>query len=132
MKRLLVVASAVAALVLMQAGTTAEASEWCSDDPAITFFDAQGESHTVYLTSSAKGLEHLAALEAQTYTISVESTDDGSRTKVGLRVIVPDQTGEHFNVRFVVSTSPNGAGTVLRLRNGESGQVSELNFQTQN
>lgn len=130
MKRFLIVASAFGSAVLLQAGMTAEAAEFCSDDPAIHFVDAAGKSQTVYLTTYGEGLDHAGAVNAQRYSYSVEKTDGGHKTKVRLRVIVPDQSRQHFHVRFVVSTGPNSAGTVLHRHEGDSGHAYALDFET--
>lgn len=128
-KRILLVGPLVVVAALMQAGITAEAQVWCSDDPAIHFVNAAGQSQTVYLTSYGDGIQHSGAVGAQTYTYSIERHDDGHKTKVRLRVVVPDDGRKHFAVRFVVSTNPNGAGKVLTQHNGNSGHATALDFE---
>jgi hypothetical protein len=131
-KRLFIAVIGVVAAVLFQAGTGAASSEWCSDDPAIHYIDAAGHAQTVYLTSYADGLDHSGALKAQRYTYAVTRSDGGHKTKVKLLVMVPGESRTHFHVRFVVSTSPNGAGTVLDKHEGDSGHVQNLDFETRN
>lgn len=128
-KRFLFVGPLVVVAALIQAGITAEAHVWCSEDPAIQFVDAAGQSQTVYLTSYADGIEHSGAVSAQTYTYSIERSDGGHKTRVRLMVVVPDDGRKHFHVRFVVSTNPNGAGKVLTEHKGNSGHGYALDFE---
>jgi hypothetical protein len=129
-RRFFIVAVAVGAAVLLQAGVTAEAAEVCSEDPAIHFIDAWGHPQTVYLTNYWEGVEHTRAVKAERYLYTVERIDTGHRTKVRLRVIVPDDSPKHFHVRFTVTTSPNGAGIRLAEHHGESGHINDLEFET--
>ena len=127
MKRVLV-AVAVVLVALVQAGVTAEASVFCSSDPAIHFTDAVGHPHTVYLTSYGDGTEHSGAVNSTKDSYAIESSDGGHKTKVKLWILVPDDSRKHFHVRFVVSTQPNGAGTVLMKHDGNSGHPYHFDF----
>jgi hypothetical protein len=128
-KRILVVAPIAVAAALIQAGTTAAAAEWCSDDPAIYLVDAAGNRHTVYLTTYGDGLEHKPQVTAQTYWYSLKTADGGHATKVKLHVFVPDARTHHFHVRSVVSTGPNGTGQVLAHHDGDSGHANGMDFE---
>ncbi len=129
MKRILVVAPIAVAAALIQAGTTAAAAEWCSDDPAIYLVDAAGNRHTVYLTTYGEGLEHKPQVSAQSYAYSLESADGGHKTKVKLQMFVPDGSAHHFHVHSVVSTGPNGTGRVLAHHDGDSGHANAMDFE---
>ena len=128
-RRLLLVVTGVGAAVLLQAGITAQAAEICSEDPAIHFIDSAGHQRTVYLTTYWEGVEHSHAVHALRYTHSVGRSDGGRTTTVKLRITVPDDSRKHFHVHFVVSTSPNGAGTRLTQHGGESGHANDLEFE---
>jgi len=128
-KRILLVGPLVVVAALMQAGITAEAHVWCSEDPAIHFINAAGQSQTVYLTSYGDGIQHLEAVRAQTYTYSIERRDGGHKTRLRVMVVVPDDGRRHFQVQFVVSTDPNGAGKVLMKHKGNSGHAYALDFE---
>lgn len=128
MNRAFLVAPAAVIAALIQAGTTAAAAEWCSDDPALRLVDGAGHVHTVYLTTYGDGLEHQADVSAQAYTYSIESDQAGHKAHVTLRLLVPDDGRHHFHVRSVVTTGPNGSGRVLGHHDGDSGHSNHLDF----
>lgn len=110
----------------MLSALTASAAEWCSDDPAIRFVDAGGHSRTLYLTTYGDGVEHSIAVRTQAYAFTTQYGDHGRKTKLKLHVYVPDDSRNHFHVRWVLSTSPNGAGIVLAHHDGDSGHTSDF------
>jgi hypothetical protein len=116
-------------LVFMLSAVTAAAAEWCSDDPAIRFVDASGHLRTVYLTTYGDGLEHSQQVSAQVYTYTVKYSDNGHKTKLKLKVYVPDDGRHHFHVRSTVSTGPGGTGVVLGHHDADSGHASDLDFE---
>ena len=127
MRALLAIPAVALALVL--AAISGSASEWCSEDPAIHFVDAKGNTHTVYLTAYGDGVEHSHAVSATTFTYCTEYGDHGQKTKIRLVVFVPDDCRHHFHVRTLVSTGPGGTGVVLAHHDSDSGHSSDLEFE---
>ena len=127
-KRIFLGAAAAVTTALIQFATTASAAEWCSDDPALQFVDAAGNVHTVYITTYGDGIEHQPQVAAQTFSYSIESERAGHKTKVKLKVFVPDAGNRHFHVRSVVTTGPSGTGRVLAHHDGDSGHSNGVDF----
>jgi hypothetical protein len=128
MRRAFLVAPAALVAALIQAGTTAGAAEWCSDDPAVQFVDGAGNVRTVYLTTYGDGLEYQTNVNAQAYTYTVESDKAGHKTHVRLLVFVPDDGHRHFHVHSVVTTGANGTGRMLGHHDGNSGHADRVDF----
>ena len=125
MKRGLLVVPTVA-LALWLSAVTAAAAEWCSDDPAIHFRDAGGQTRTVYLTTLGDGFQHSHAVSAVAYTYGVEYGDHGRQTHLRLRLFVPDDSLHHFHVRWIVSSGPNATGTIFARHDGDSGHSADF------
>jgi hypothetical protein len=80
----------------------------------------------VYLTTLGDGVQHSRAVHTQAYAYTIEYSDNGRRTKLKMHVLVPDDSRNHFHVRWVVSTGPSGAGIVLTHHDGDSGHASDF------
>lgn len=123
-KKLIAAGGAVAAVGAAGAFSTAFA-DWCADDPAI-----QIGTQTVYVTQYAPDSMYLDELQKATYQVRVLNL--GDTRLVTIAVVTPpvdDQTGQPFQVMDVVSTGPNGTGTVLARAAGQSNYPTVLIFK---
>jgi len=114
-KKILAAGGAVAAVGAAGAFTSAFA-DWCADDPAIQIGD-----RTVYVTQYAPEAEYAADIAAATYQVRV--LNFGAAQLVTIAVNNPKvdaQTGKPYEIYDVVSTGPNGTGTVLARSYGNS------------
>lgn len=115
---------AVAAVGAAGAFTTAFA-DWCADDPAIQIGDK-----TVYVTQYAPDSKYMDELQAAKFQVRVLNL--GVSQLVTIAVTTPtvdDQTGLPYEVIDVVSTGPNGTGTVLARAHGNSRHPTVLVFK---
>lgn len=123
-KKMLAAGGAVAAVSAAGAFSSAFA-DWCADDPAI-----QIGSQTVYVTQYAPDAEYAADLAAAKYQVRVLNI--GSAQLVTIAVNNPPVdagTGQPYEVYDVVSTGPNGTGTVLARSYGSSQYPTVLVFK---
>lgn len=128
MKRKIIAAGgAVAAVGAAGAFTTAFA-DWCADDPAIQIGDK-----TVYVTQYAPDSSYMDELHSAKFQVRVLNL--GGAHLVTIAVTTPhvdDETGQPFEVIDVVSTGPNGTGTVLARAHGHSQYPTVLVFKLSN
>lgn len=123
-KKILAAGGAVAAVGAAGAFTSAFA-DWCADDPAI-----QIGSRTVYVTQSAPDAEYAADLAAATYQVRVLRIGPAQLVTITVNNPPVDaQTGKAYEVYDVVSTGPNGTGTVLARSYGTSRYPTVLIFK---
>jgi hypothetical protein len=122
--RKFLLASGLAGVLAAGSGASVVIADFCADDPIIQI--APGK--VVYLTDRADS-SHLASLQAVKYRVLQPSTDGAGRTHVTMLIYVPsDPTGESFDVKYLVSTGPNGSGDVLAEGETESGKVVIVHF----
>jgi hypothetical protein len=109
----------------------ASASEqWCETDPLVVVITPGGSVAPLYVTNSAWGLEHLAAVQTARISFTAIATEGGLATVVVLEVLVPeDPFAEHFETRSVVSTGPLKSGSILASAAGFSGQAMHMEFK---
>ena len=115
---------AVAAVGAAGAFTTAFA-DWCADDPAIQIGDK-----TVYVTQYAPDSKYMDELHSAKFQVRVLNL--GPSQLVTIAVTTPrvdDETAQPFEVFDVVSTGPNGTGTVLARAHGNSQFPTVLVFK---
>src|SRR5215216_4080494 len=92
----------------------AEEEQWCWTDPAIVVRTPSGNTVVVYLTLGALGTQHADALRAATESYTVQAVSNAPATDVEVQVRVPDDAyAAGFSTVNIVSTQPNGGGTVL-------------------
>ena len=135
MRRFLASAAAAAILLLGTLGAVVpvanageEGIDWCFIDPVVVVRTPGGRVEVVHVTLYGQGAEHRDALRAATITHRVQGVPRQRATAVEVIVLVPDDEGQRFATRAVVSTRPNGAGTVLATAGGQSGQPMRLRF----
>lgn len=124
------VALVVAFSLLWASGSVARAGEeFCSADPLVLIQTSGGRIVPVFVTTSARGAEHLPAVLAAEIRYAVQTTEDGRATRVKMEVFVADdQFGEHFDTRTVASSSPLATGAVHANAVGHSGRVMRMTF----
>src|SRR5215210_1463195 len=106
-------AAAVLTLLLTRA-PAAFADDWCSDDPLVKIVTLGGTKQYVHVTTFAYGIEHRKALHKAAIIWSVAPASEGTATDVTITTTVPqDGSGGGFPTKMLVSTKPNGKGTVL-------------------
>jgi hypothetical protein len=122
--RKFLLASGLAGALAVGSGASVVIADFCADDPIIEI--APGK--VVYLTDYADS-SHLASLQAVKYRVLHTHTDRQGRMHVTLLIYVPsDPTGESFDASYVISTGPDGSGTVLAQGESGSGKVVVVHF----
>lgn len=100
-------------------------ADWCADDPAIQIGD-----RTVYVTQYAPDSKYVDELGAARYQVRVLNLGGSSLVTIAVTTpAVDDQTGQPFEVIDIVSTGPNGTGTVLARAHGSSQYPTVLVFK---
>jgi hypothetical protein len=122
--RKFLLAGGLAGALAAGSGASVVIADFCADDPIIQI--APGK--VAYLTDQADS-PHLASLQAVKYRVLHTSTDQDGRTHVTLLVYVPsDPSGDSFDVKYTVSSGPDGSGEVLADGETESGKVVIIHF----
>ncbi len=126
--RPLLVSIIVAGLLSLGQGPSLEASEqWCSSDPVVAIVTPNGSVVPIFVSVSALGRVHRAALELA--QIRYQTAPAGSGTAVTMQVEVPnDHFGRAFRTASLASLGPYGTKTVLARAGGSSSQPMELSF----
>ncbi len=115
---------AVAAVGAAGAFTSAFA-DWCADDPAIQIGD-----QTVYVTQYAPDSKYMDELHSARFQVRVLNLGVSHLVTIAVTTpIIDDETGQPFEVIDVVSTGPNGTGTVLARAHGNSQRPNVLVFK---
>jgi hypothetical protein len=125
--RKFLIAGGLAGALATGSGASVVVADFCADDPVIQVAPGQ----VVYLTDQADS-SHLASLQAVKYRVlHTHKSEDG--THVTLLLYVPsDPTGDSFDVKYTVSTGPNGSGNQLASGTTESGKVVIVHFVVPN
>ena len=124
MNRKFLLAGGLAVALAAGSGASVVIADFCADDPIIQI--APGK--VVYLTDVADSA-YLANLQSVKYRVLHTHVDGQGRTHVTLLVYVPsDPSGDSFDVKYTVSTGPNGSGLVLAEGETESGKVVIIHF----
>jgi hypothetical protein len=84
-------------------------------------------NQVVYLTNYAES-EHLASLQAVQYRVLYTYTDANGRLHVTLLIYIPNAPQGQFDVRYVISSGPDGSGNVLVQGDGHSGKILIVRF----
>lgn len=116
MKKKVLAASGAVAAVGAAGAISGAFADWSADGPAIQIGD-----RTVYVTQYSADAAYAHDIAAATYQVRVLNL--GSTKLVTIAVTNPpvdDQTGRAYDVMNVVSTEPNGSGTVLARSSGNS------------
>lgn len=129
MKRLLLLSGLVVLLLMAIAPTASAAIFWCEDDPLVKFVTPAGNVVEVHVTNYGEGSENLSAVQAAAISYKVKSTDGGRGTKVEITVLIPENNGESFKTRSVVSTGEFATGVIYDEANGKSGKPMKLKFK---
>ncbi|HEY8742749.1 MAG TPA: hypothetical protein VIU62_06605 [Chloroflexota bacterium] len=128
-------------------------AEWCDDDPPITLTTPEGKKVHAFVTLSGRSAAFTSREEQQKYLLKdlqaaqITSTsrnagDDGQATgdhqnqqqdcqAVNFTVIVTipnDAKYGVFETRAIVSSEPNGTGTLYAKTHGKSSKPMELRF----
>lgn len=123
-RKMLAAGGAVAAAGAAGAFSSAFA-DWCADDPAIQIGD-----QTVYVTQYAPDAGYADELAAATYQVRVLNLGQNRLVTIAVNnPPVDDQSGQPYEVLDVVSTGPNGSGTVLARSSGTSSNPLVLIFK---
>lgn len=123
-KKLAAAGGAVAAVGVSGALSTAFA-DWCAFDPEIKI-----GNQTVYVTQYAPDSMYMDELAAAKFKVRVLNLPDSKLVTIAVTTPrVDDQTGQPFEVIDVVSTGPNGTGTVLARSHGHSNYPTVLVFK---
>jgi hypothetical protein len=90
----------------------------------------QGTKQNVHVTIFALGVQHRRAVHKATVTWSAAAASGGTSTDVTVTVTVPlDGSTSAFTTKALVSTRPNGMGTVLaHVEGGEAGTPMGLTY----
>jgi hypothetical protein len=113
-------------LVTMPVATAS--SQWCEADPLLVITTPRGSAVPVYVTTSANGVEHLAAATAAQISYSVSPSANGKTTLVTVTVLVPNDAFGPFAIKNTVSSGPLATGVTYASTAGASGKPSKLTF----
>jgi hypothetical protein len=117
-------AAGLAGAMAIGTGSSVVIADFCADDPVITV----APNKVVYLTDYADS-QYLDSLKAVRYRVLYTYGDQSGRLHVTLLIYIPSgPTGDQFDIDYVISTGPDGSGTVLAKGHGQSGQVLILRF----
>jgi hypothetical protein len=126
----IVVILALAITLLIPATPVQAAAEWCEQDPLAIIITPKGAIVPVFVTTGARGLEHLPAVLLAEIRYSAEPTRSGEGTIVRLDVLVRDDLfAERFETRTTVSSGPLKTGAIHGEAYGESGSVMRVRFR---
>lgn len=125
-----IVAILALAIVLLLPAVPAQAgAEWCEQDPLAVIITPQGAIVPVFVTTGARGLEHLPAVLLAEIRHSVAPTRSGEGTVVRMEVLVRDDLfARGFETRTTVSSGPLKTGTIYGEAYGESGRAMQVRF----
>ena len=134
MRRMILVAALMLALVAVSAAPVSAGEEWCDADPVLVVVTPHGAIVPLFVDTGAQGgllnlpIALLAVLQTQ-YT--AHPGPGGRGTVVDLAVTVPHiglLSRGSFATRTVVSSGPFGTGTVYGRATGTSGRVMHVTF----
>jgi hypothetical protein len=125
-----VVILALATVLLVPAAPAQAAAEWCEQDPLAVIITPRGAIVPVFVTTGARGLEHLPAVLLAEIRYSAEPTRFGEGTIVKMDVFVRDDLfAERFETRTTVSSGPLKTGEIHGETYGESGSAMRVRFR---
>lgn len=116
--------------LLLTHAPAAFADDWCAADPLVKVVTPGGTKQHVHVMIFALGAQHRQALHKSTITWSAAAASGGTATDVTVRVTVPqDESRSPFPTKALVSTRPNGKGTLLaQVDVGQAGTPMELKY----
>jgi hypothetical protein len=127
MRRIVAILAVTASGLILSSSPASAYYSWCSEDPLLSLTAPSGSTERVYVTDYASPEYEAQLAQVQvSYTISKrQSTYDGT-----VLVYVPRPEHQAFVVRTVVSTGPDGTGSVLGAGWGRAGKPYRVAFQT--
>lgn len=129
MIRRFVIAVTVAVLGAFVA-TPVQAAEWCMRDPALVF-KAPHSKHTftVYATEGVQGVQNEASLRHAKLEFEAKPGSRKGAVRLRIRSTIPGGNHRSFATVLIVSSEPNGQGTLYGVVMGQSGHPTELIFE---